>query len=63
MTRTRGLFKTKVIVINRDGVTLLKPKGLFYNLIQGIQFGIHEPVIALWENGDGIEERIREKKK
>jgi hypothetical protein len=63
VTTSKGLFKTKVIVIQRNGAHLLKPKGLFYNFLQGIQFGIYEPVIAIKGKEEGIENKIRENKK
>jgi len=60
---TKGLLRIKVIVIHRNGSSLLRPKGLFFNFIQGIQLGVYEPVIALWGKTEELENTIKVKKK
>jgi hypothetical protein len=62
VAKTKGLIRLNVIVIKREGAWLLKPKGLFFNFLQGIQLGLNQSVIPLLENAEEIENIVRGKK-
>jgi hypothetical protein len=50
----------RVLVIQRNGATLLSPKGLLIQVIHGILLGFNKPVFILW--GDARELEMQFKK-